>query len=271
MRAFIPYKITVILIAFFAFISCEKVIELDIGQAEETVVVDAVISNLPNQSIIRLSKSNPLFSSDPYTFLSDASVRIKNNHGESFLFPESEPGVYTLDDFKGIEGLEYQLDIEWKDIKINASSKMPKTVAIDSIELVVTPSRFTQNDEYIFSLKVHFTDPLDETNYYRFDIFKNDSLYNGFVVSNDLFYNGLTTYQFFMNQEMQTQDTICVQLSCIDKANYSYFLVLGQLDSPFIIAPGNPVSNLKGNAIGFFGAYAQSRKYFIVPDIDTIL
>lgn len=270
MRTYIPYKTAAILIVFFAFISCEKVIELDISQTTETVVVDAVISNLPDQSIVRLSKSSPLFSAEPYTFLSDASVRILNNRGESFSMTEYEPGVYIMDDFKGIEGIEYQLDIEWENLKINAISKMPKRVAVDSIELVVSSAGFTRKDEYIFSLKVYFTDPVNETNYYRFDIFKNDSLYGGFVVSNDLFYNGLATYQFFRNLEIQTQDTICVQLSCIDEANYSYFLVLSQLDSPFIIAPGNPVSNIQGNAIGFFGAYAQSRKYFIVPDIDAL-
>ena len=84
-----------------------------------------------------------------------------------------------------------------------------------------------------------------------------------------MFFNGIPTFQFIMGYDMQPMDTIGVQLSSIDEANYSYLLVLSQSGSPFIIAPGNPISNLTGNAIGYFGAYAQDRKYIVIPSSDS--
>jgi len=259
------YISIVIGLLLFALTSCEKIIEIELDRAKEMLVVDALLSNLPKQSVVRLSKSTSLFSKESYKNVSGAVVSVFDQSGNSFKFIEVEQGIYKNNNFIGIEGTNYQLEINFEDINVKATSKMPNTVPIDSIEVIVSQTGFMGNKETRYSLKVFFTDPADETNYYRFDVYKNDSLYDGFVVSNDLFYNGITTYQFFMNYNIKPSDSICVQLSCIDKANYSYFQVLSQGDSPFIIAPGNPVSNLKGNVIGYFGAYAQTRKSIIVP------
>lgn len=269
MRPRITYKIGAIILLLFAFASCEKVIELELNQTEEMIVVDALVSNRANQSVVRLSKSVPLFTDQQYQNISNANVTVKTSDGNSFSFKEVEEGVYKNDTFIGVEGTDYQLEIDWEEISIRASSKMSQLVSIDSIELVISDRMFVNEGEKAYSLKVHFADPVDQTNYYRFEVFKNDSLFDGFIVSNDLFYNGISTYQFMMGLEMQPLDTISVQLSSIDEANYSYFLVLSQSYSPFNIAPGNPVSNLQGDAIGYFGAYAQDRKYIVIPTLNA--
>ena len=269
MRPWITYKMGAIILLLFVFASCEKVIDLELNQSAEMLVVDALVSNQENQSVIRLSKSISLFSQESYQQVSQANVRVKTSAGDSFSFSETEEGVYKNEDFIGIEGIEYQLEIDWEEINLRANSKMPQVVSIDSIELVVSEEGFMGSDDIAYFLKVHFLDPVDQNNYYRFDVFKNDSLYDGFIVRNDLFFNGISTYQFIRGLEMQAQDTISVQLSSIDEANYSYFLVLSQSNSPFNIAPGNPVSNLQGNAIGYFGAYAQDRKSIVIPKLDS--
>ncbi len=266
MRPWITYKMWAIILLLFAFASCEKIIDIELNQTEEMLVVDAMVSNQPKQSVVRLSKSISLFSDQQYQNVSRANVVVKNPEGVSFLFQEVEEGVYKNEVFVGIPGLEYQLEIEWKEINIRSSSIMPQPVTIDSIELVISEKGFMGNEDIAYSLKIHFADPADRVNYYRFDVYRNDSLYNGYFISNDLFFNGISTYQFMMGLEMKPLDTISVQLSSIDEANYSYFLVLGQSDSPFNIAPGNPVSNLQGDAIGYFGAYAQDKKYIVIPE-----
>lgn len=265
MRRYLIHKITAIVLLPIVFASCEKVIELDLNQTDDQLVVDAVISNLPNQSAIRLSLSNPIFSDQDYATVNNANVIVSNEEGDFFGFIESEPGLYTNDNFIGFEGSEYQLNIDWDEMTVNASSIMPKTVSIDSIEVVVSEKGFMGNDEIAYSLKVHFADPPEEDNYYRFEVFINDSMQEGFIVSNDLFYDGISTYQFIMGIDIQPLDTISVLLSSIDETNYSYFLVLSQSGSPFNIAPGNPISNLQGNAIGYFGAYAQDWEYIVIP------
>jgi len=266
MKSHFTFRIGAIILLLFVFASCEKIIDLELNQTEEIFVVDALVTNQPKRSAVRLSKSIALFSGQHYQNVSLAHVVVRNPEGVPFLFQEVEEGLYKNEAFVGYEGGEYQLEIDWEEIGVKASSKMPQIVSIDSIELVVSERGFMGDNDIAYFLKVHFLDPADQTNYYRFDVFKNDSLYDGFIVSNDLFYDGISTYQFIRGLEMKPADTISVQLSSIDEANYSYFLVLSQSDSPFNIAPGNPVSNLQGNAIGYFGAYAQDRMSIVIPE-----
>lgn len=253
------------LLMAFTFSACEKIISVDLDPAEQKVVVDAVVSNIPGKSIVVLSKSIDLFSEQEYPNINDATVLIRSSAGEEIVFEEVQDGVYQNRDFVGKIDTEYRLSVEWNEYSIEAKSIMPAPVPIDSVEVVVSQRGFMGNEETSYALKVHFTDAVDQENFYRFDVFRNDSLYDGFVVSNDLFYNGRSTYQFLMNYEMRPLDIIRVQLSAIDKANYNYFLVLSQSGSAFNIAPGNPVSNLTGNAIGYFGAYGQSESTIALP------
>jgi len=261
-------NIGLFLLAILLFASCEKVIQVDISQKEEVLVVDAVISTLPNQSIIRLSKTKPLFEKAEYVQVSQAEVIIKSSTGEVFLMEETDDGMYQNPNLIGREGVEYRLEVNWEGYRIEAKSEMPYTVPIDSLEIVVSQRGFSGNDETSYSLKVHFSDPGNMDNYYRFDVFNNDSLYSGFIVSNDLYYDGLQTYQFLRNQDIHALDSITVQISSIDQVNYSYFSVLRQSGSPFNIAPGNPNTNIKGKAVGYFGAYAQNRKSILIPLIE---
>jgi hypothetical protein len=261
-------KIKIIYLSFltaFVFAACEKIIRVDLAQAEQKIVVDAVVSNLPGKSVVVLSKSIDLFSEQEYPYLSNAKVTIWPNIGEEILFEQVQDGIYQNRNFVGEIGVEYHLMVEWNEYSIDAKSIMPAPTQIDSVEVVVSERGFMGNEDISYALKVHFTDALDRENFYRFDVYRNDSLFDGFVVSSDLFYNGLSTYQYLMNYDLNPLDVIRVQLSAIDKANYNYFLVLSQSNSVFNIAPGNPVSNLTGNAIGFFGAYGQSEKTITIP------
>lgn len=265
MKRFNRNIILVSVLLLFVFASCEKIIQLDLNQNESVLVVDAVVSNYPNQTAVRLSKSSTLFSEEKYSNVSDAQVKIIEANGNTFLLEEQENGFYTKSNFKGLENTDYQLQIEWNGLTFLANSRMPKIVPIDSLELVVSDRNFRGREEYEYAVKVHFTDAMDERNFYRFDVFRNDTLLEGFSVSNDLYYNGIETYHFLRGYEMKPLDTIRILLSCIDEANYSYFLVLSESNSPFNIAPGNPISNIQGEAIGYFGAYAQDSKEIIIP------
>ncbi|MBN1652089.1 MAG: DUF4249 domain-containing protein [Bacteroidales bacterium] len=255
----------IVLSFFLLFVSCEKIIQLDLNQNESVLVVDAMVSNIPNHTEVRLSESKPLFSAEPYAKISHAKVRIIQADGTSVILDEQAPGIYKRDHFKGIENSEYQLQIDWDGQVISANSNMPKMVPIDSLELVFSDRNYRGKEELDYALKVHFTDDIEVQNFYRFDVFRNDTLLEGFSVSNDLYYNGLETYHFIRGYALKPLDKVSVLLSCIDEANYSYFLVLSESNSPFNIAPGNPISNIQGQAIGYFGAFAQDKKEIIIP------
>ncbi|MBN2237530.1 MAG: DUF4249 domain-containing protein [Bacteroidales bacterium] len=252
-------------VSLLLFGSCEKVIDLELDKATEWMVVDAVVSNFPDQTEIKLSNSVGIFENVNFPQVSGAEVRLSDSEGNSFLLDEVETGIYKKEHFRGKEGVDYQLDILYAGSTIHANSRMPQIVELDSLELVVSERGFMGSDEKAYSLKIHYTDPANIKNYYKFDIFKNNELLDGFVVSNDLFYDGIHTYAFYMNAEIASNDTVRVQLSSIDEKNYSYFLVLSQSGSPFSIAPGNPISTIEGNAIGYFGAFAQSSLELIIP------
>ena len=69
------------------------------------------------------------------------------------------------------------------------------------------------------------------------------------------------------NQRLDTGDTVMVEMQGIDPSVYKFFLSLSQSSTGGneSVAPGNPVSNIKGGAIGYFNAYVKQRKKVIVP------
>ena len=86
MRRFITYKIGLIILLLFVFASCEKVIDIDLNETEEQLVVDALVSNQTNQSFVRLSKSNSLFSDQEYQNVSNANVIVTSSENDIFSF-----------------------------------------------------------------------------------------------------------------------------------------------------------------------------------------
>ncbi|MFN6040243.1 MAG: DUF4249 family protein, partial [Bacteroidota bacterium] len=123
----------------FIFTSCEKVIQVDVPEAETLLVVDAWLNDKPGNQVIRLTTTAPVFSSSSTPSASGASIILKDlNNGNTYTFFEN-PGtgnyIYSpaVGDTFNIIGHKYELEIIYKGNTYKSTSVSYKTTTVDTV------------------------------------------------------------------------------------------------------------------------------------------
>lgn len=266
-----PIKyITMLIIGLVGFCSCEKVIDVKLNNAENQLVIEGGITDQSGQQVIKISKSAPYTENNTYPTVSGATVVVTDNTGQSWVFTESTPGTYVFGPLKGVTGRIYSLKVTVNGITYTASSTMSAAVAIDSLDVKV----FNFGDEHQKQAQVHYKDPIGVANYYRFVMkvngtqskqvyAENDRLTDGKNVPSVLFYTGNNDDE----DQLKIGDNVDVEMQCIDKNVFTYWYTLSQQSQNGPgggVTPGNPPSNIIGNALGYFSAYTVSKKQMVV-------
>ncbi len=268
--------IIIILLASILLSSCEKVIELDLKDADVQTVVEAQVNNGLGNNYVILSKSGSYYDSNDFEMIKNAQVQITNSDGNSYSLYEIHDGYYQNSNLNGQVLSEYKLEINNGGETIISNSIMSHIVPIDSVSYEYKENRSVDGPgpgsgekpgggEKNYRVYVHFQDPADENNFYRFKTHLINNKYEDSFIMNDDMFDGKATKIPLRNVYVFTGDTLIVELYHIDRANYEYFKVLEDNGmSAFSTSVGNPVSNVEGkDVIGIFGANAL--------DIDTLI
>jgi hypothetical protein len=115
-------------------------------------------------------------------------------------------------------------------------------------------------------MKAHFQDSVGVQNYYRVLIAKNDTLYNkafDYYIFDDKIRDGQYIDAPLFTTFFKPGDTVNVELLSMDAGVYDYFNTLSEIltsDANTSAAPANPNSNFNNGALGYFAAYATSKK-----------
>ena len=262
MKALHIYIIALLLLIFNT--SCEKVILIELNEADQKIVVDAIVSNDSIQNYVILSKSGGFYQSNDFEAVIGANVTITDDNGASFIMSETADGYYTNPTLIGQLKTTYNLEVIADNQTITGSTYLPDTTRLDSLSYFWNSGGF--GDPAWFVL-MHWSDEGAEENYYRFKPTINGYKENGISLLDDLLINGITTQYPLFDVEVDTFDILTVEFIEIDKGTYNYLKVLGEIDSGdngTSAAPGNPDSNLSGEALGFFGGYAITRASVII-------
>ncbi|MFN8253090.1 MAG: DUF4249 domain-containing protein [Ferruginibacter sp.] len=250
----------------FSLTGCEKIIDLDVETADPVIVVDGQVTNsLTVGSIVRLSYTNKVKSDNSIVPLKGATVSIQEDGGTVYTLPELSDGVYKNAALVGSTGKTYHLKVVANGITLTASSKMPAMVNLDSLVVEDFP---------IFgkTMKVvtpYYSDPAGLGNNYNLFMYKNGRLIKDVFANDDSFIDGKkATFPLIYSREedeFKKGDSIEVVMNCIDADNYKYWFSFSQSStgSPQAV-PDNPVSNIKGNAIGVFGANTYQKRKVII-------
>jgi hypothetical protein len=251
------------LLAFTAILhsSCEKVIELDLGDESGQLVIEAGIDNIPGQQIVKLSNNVPFTNTNTYPSVSGAQVSISDQHGHTYTFAESAAGTYILNNVAGVPGEEYNLKVFWNDKTYTAVSRMPEVVTLDSI----TFAKSEFGDKGRQNISVHYKDPAGIANQYRFILFVNDVQVKDILVDNDDFTDGNQVKMDLRQRDVDIYlgDKVSVEMQCIDKPIYTYWSTLRSHSSNGPgggVTPSNPPTNISPATLGFFSAYTTSSK-----------
>ena len=247
-------------------VACEKVIELELNEAEQRIVVEAVLKDSPGNNYILLSKTSAVYTDQTFDKISGADVRVKDMNGNEFVFPEDPgiPGRYHNPIFAVLPENDYALTIVAEGETITSTCHSFAKPVIDS--LVYYPSPFSVvTGDTVYMVDYYSVDNVNEVNHYRVRIWINGEEIREFLyIGNDDFINGVSYNAPFFGADAEPGDHILVELITLDKANYTYLYTM-QSNESNSTAPANPTSNLEGNAIGYFGAFSTDTMTIVIP------
>jgi hypothetical protein len=237
--------------------SCTKVIDLKLGNDAGRLVIEGNIINVRGPQYIKLSRNVPFSSTNTYPAVSGAAVKVSDDHGNVFLFAETVPGTYVNYRLPGVPGRTYTMNVTTGGTTYTAVSSMPKEVLLDSL----TDEKNAFGDKKLREVTLHYGDPLNVANQYKFLLYVNNKEVPVIFAYDDEFTDGrYVNFNLFQNKvDIHAGDTTTVEMQCIDKSVYTYWFTLmqQQLGGPGGggVAPANPPTNITPVTLGYFSAH----------------
>ncbi len=259
-------KKLVFVFGLLLFWSCEDPINVKLPNAEQHVVIDAILwrpvaGNTGTLEVVITQTAD--FYSDEVPYVSGAAVTLTFGN-TSVNAQETQAGHYTKTNILVNENNDFTLSVTINGVVYTATETLVLSTTIDTI---------TQGKNTVFSDEeveaiVQFTDRPELGNYYVMDFG-----YNNLFVTRDIFYNGnQLTFSFYYDEFFPKNTPTPVQLMGADKDFYTYMQVLishaGQDGGgPFATAK----SKLKGNIQNTTNPDAFPLGYFRVVERDTFI
>jgi len=266
MTKYINKTMAILACCCILFSSCKKVIQLDLKASDKKIVIEGGINDASSINTIILTKNINFNESNFFPSVTGAIVKVSDNAGNSEILTETSAGVYQTFSMLGVQGRTYFLSIEAEGKTYSAQSTMPYKVNFDTLS--VTKEAGFLGEDSLYAISPFYQDPAGIKNYYRFVRYINNTRAKGSVSNNDFFYDGsyhsepLEDEGFELkNNDLKSNDTLTIEMQCVDKAINLYLVSKLQTASGQSGAPANPKSNIVGGALGYFSAYTkQTRK-----------
>jgi hypothetical protein len=250
------------LLAVVLFSSCEKVIDVDLNSKDPKLVIEGHIDDQPGPYFIRLSTTVNFDEPNEFPGVSGATVIIKDDQGGIDTLTPDLPGVYRTNTTQGLYGHTYTLEVYHNNDFYTATEKMPAVVPFDSLR--VDSISFFGQQTIIFI--PYYNDPIEVGNRYRFIVNRNSDFIKDPIVFEDRFNNGLMNSRpIFVNEEWESGDFAIVVKQDITQGIYDYFNSLQLSTDGQTASPANPISNIKGGALGYFSVHTVQAKSVVIP------
>jgi Domain of unknown function (DUF4249) len=262
MKKNLIYIVSVVAMLFFT--SCEKVIDIDVDDADQQLVVEGILNDDGGPAIVYITRTVGLNATNNFPTVDNADVKLTDDAGNSYAFTLIKPGVYLSDSITTVSLRRYTLTINADGRTYTAQAQMPSLVSYDS--LGIDSLGFFGNSSY--QLIPYHPDPVNVKNFYRYKIYVNDEADKALYVTNDDFSDGrYASRPYFSDVEMEPGDTLTMEMYNIDEAIYLYFFSLSQSVSgqDQSATPANPISNFNGGCLGYFSAQTKRSNTVIIP------
>jgi hypothetical protein len=250
-------------------LSCDEPVQLDLGQTPSKIVIEGLVTNLAAYQSVRVTRTTDFYSKGKAPAVTNAIVTVTDNFGTVIPFvhnPENKPdsaGIYfPQTPFAGIVGRSYKLKVEVDGKIYEGQDKLLPLAPIDS--LTVKLDKDEQEDPKVegrvFDLLLFFKKPRNETSYYLFKFFRNDSL--TYANNNDVYYwddeflaENIDGVEFPILYSIGDQAKI--EMYSMSRLGYVYYNDLSSVlnndaGGMFGPIPASPRTNLSNGALGFF-------------------
>ena len=268
------YALLVLVSAVFMS-ACEEVTDIDLNTAAPRITVQAEITDQPGPYSVTLLKSESYFASnDSFPPVRNAIVSISDDAGNTDALLETTPGVYKTTSLQGVSGRTYHLKIVSDGKTYEAYSYLPMTVKLDSVvssKITATGPRSKESNKYY--VKCLFNDPAGIADYYRVEsaVVNTDTLSSFYQIYSDEVSDGQRITYPVQRPTFNLGDTATIMLYHINSSNNDYYKtannILKNKKGPMASSSApqaNPLTNISGGALGYFGAYAVSLKKIVV-------
>ncbi|WP_026461400.1 DUF4249 domain-containing protein [Adhaeribacter aquaticus] len=246
---------TLLSVVLLVATACEKVLDIDLKEADPRIIIEANISDGPGPYSVLLSQSISFNQTNTFPTIDNAQVIISDNAGNSEILRQAGAGFYKTTNFKGLPGRNYFLKVTANGQTYEAASRMPQPIAIN--EISIEKSEFRSG--YLFP-QIKFQDPAGIKNYYRAIYTVNGQASADLFYLNDEFQDGkLVNFNFFdRDQELKSGDVVTIVLQTIDENVFRFLREEDLAGSSQSASPANPTGNFSNNALGYFSAHAET-------------
>lgn len=259
-------KIAFILLSLtgaWGLFSCEKEITLDLNSVNAKYVIEGEIT-LNQKATVRIIKTVDFTEPNDFPLVKGANVSLSDGSGNTEKLVETGEGVYQSQKIVGVEGKTYSLTVMAEGNTFTAQTTMPTNVKLTGIKVQkssFSPPGSTAENYIIYP---QFIDPAAFGNSYRFIQTRNEEKDKSIIVANDNIGNGLPNSRPILSPDFEIVlgDNVTLEMHCIDKPIYDYFFSLNSVQGNGPgggTIPTNPVTNIKGGALGYFSAHTQQK------------
>ena len=270
------------LLLLFALSGCEKVVDVDLNEANPALVIDAILDAENNSLAASVSLSGPYFDVVSTTPVTPDVIEVTLPDGATeALVPatgrpgqpvdSSRAGQYVLRRREPLPLGTYTMYVEYGGQAYTASSTLRAPIVIQELLTEFAPETIRNDEGY--SVELQYDDPGDERNFYRIEHWVNGELQrepDDFIVIDDVLTDGTLARTPIFEQVFDVGDTVRVRLRHLDEPGYDYYRTLAETvgggRGPGGAAPGNPISNWEPEALGVFVAYSASTAEVVVVE-----
>lgn len=250
----------------FVFLSCEKVIDVDLNESNPKIVIEANYSAEDSTVRVRITKTSSYFDNTSSPVVDDATVTIIDELGATQSVISIGNGVYELTNYVSAFNTTYRMEIVQNGVLYSSECKMNPVVNLEDITYEFFPGFFGTEGGY--AIYMNFNDPAGVENYYAAVISRNGVPYSKLteiITQDDQLTDGnLVERPLFASEFFALNDTIELELKSIDKHIYAYINEAISTASQSSGAPGNPNPVWSNGALGYFSCYSSSRKEVII-------
>lgn len=261
-------KYSFILVSIFTIASCQKVIDVEVDEANENIILDASYDAMTEMVRVKVSRSAALFSNSGFPTITDATIEIETPEGDIFEVNHIGNGVYEYANLTPNFNSTYIMRANVEGISYEASAFLPNPIPLDSLsQQFIEESLFGPEGYVVF---MNLSDPGGSNFYRAVRIVNGDTLTDRsdqFIFDNSFSEGNVQTVPFFSSR-YEPNDTITVQLQSYSEAAYIYYTDLLALagDGGQSAAPANPRSNWNNDALGVFNAFSYDEKSIIIEE-----
>jgi hypothetical protein len=254
--------------------SCEKVIDLDLDDAAKKYVIEGILTDQAGTARVLISRTKSFTEDNSFPGVSGATVTITETGGATTTLSQTSTGIYEATALIGVSGKTYTLNVSVNGESFSAVCNMPQKINLDTI-YVTNEFLFGESRKIVNTV---YSDPVGLGNSWRFVQYVNgrkedqimirdDEYSDGRRIANQLFY--FTDDEDNEADEIKSGDEVMIDMLCIDPVIYRYWWSLFRSSTDIggqgQATPTNPVTNIKGGALGYFSAHTLQTKMLIAP------